>query len=432
MRPTRATASAHRARPPGPGAAGSTTRRRRRPARRRERTGNSCVWADGRGCSSPSGSGRTYGPISSLTPARRATSTRPARCRSRRCTSCPTPRGAGGARRPGRAAGFAHRSPGARRLRADRRGRTGPGAAGWRGWWCPCWGGGRDACAGQPGAGLDLRLVAHVPGAVTARSGAPFGVEDRAFEVSHSSPTAPQQWLPDFPMRGWVAAASARRRAAWPCWRAGCTRRRCGGSPTASNWRPTLLRGVGCLSRARPGATRPGDAGPAIATPDAQCLGPQHWDLALLPFAPATLDAVPARAEEFLRPPAAFPVQWSAGTRPAAPTLFTGDAGWWSARSSLPTSGPGAMLHAHNPTPGARRPPCPAPAPAWTRPPPPGDGTLGPFVIAAWKHRIAEQVSMATHVTHPALIRLVLRPGGSATTTRTSGTGHRGRSGGTT
>jgi alpha-mannosidase len=151
---------------------------------------------------------------------------------------------------------------------------------------------------------------------------------------------------------------------------------------------PTLLRGVGYLSRPDL-ETRPGDAGPAIATPDAQCLGPQHWDLALLPFGPGTLDTVPARAEEFLRPAAAFPVQWSAGTAPAERTLFTGDERLVVSAVKPADEGPGIMLHAYNPTPGTHLAAVPG-ARARLDETPAEDGPLGPFAIAAWKLDPAE------------------------------------------
>jgi mannosylglycerate hydrolase len=234
----------------------------------------------------------------------------------------------------------------------------------------------------------DLRLVAHVPGAVTAHCGAPFGVEDRAFEVSHSSPTAPQQALPDFPMRGWVAAQAPDSGGLAVLARGlyeAAVRRVADGVELA----PTLLRGVGYLSRADL-ETRPGDAGPAIATPDAQCLGPQHWDLALLPFGPGTLDTVPARAEEFLRPAAAFPVQWSAGRASAARTLFTGDERLVVSALKPADEGPGIMLHAYNPTAGTHLAAVPGTRARLDETPAAADGPLGPFAIAAWKLDPAE------------------------------------------
>src|SRR5438105_2060009 len=80
------------------------------------------------------------------------------------------------------------------------------------------------------------------------RSGESFTVEDRAFEVDHSSPNAPQQMLPDFPMRGWVAAQGADGAGLAVLARGlyeAAVRRVEGGVDVAV----TLLRGVGHLSR---------------------------------------------------------------------------------------------------------------------------------------------------------------------------------------
>src|SRR5207302_1506829 len=162
------------------------------------------------------------------------------------------------------------------------------------------------------------------------------------------SPNAPQQMLPDCPMRGWVAAHDAEGAGlavlAKGLYEA-AVRRVEGGVELAI----TLLRGVGHLSRPDL-ETRPGDAGPAIATPDAQCLGPQSWELALLPFGPGEIDALPAKTEHFLRPPAAFPVQWSAGSAPASRTLFAGDDLLVVSALKPSESGSGDIVHAHNPT----------------------------------------------------------------------------------
>jgi mannosylglycerate hydrolase len=230
---------------------------------------------------------------------------------------------------------------------------------------------------------FDLRLIAHTPGAVSARSGAPFGVEDRAFEVAHTTPGAAQLALPDFPMRGWLAALAPDGAGLAVLARGiyeAAVRRAQDGVDLA----PTLLRGVGYLSRGDL-ETRPGHAGPAVATPDAQCLGPQAWDLALLPFGPGESDLLPVAAEQFLRPPAAFPVQWSAGGGPAARDLFAGDPRLVVSALKPAEEGDGAVVHAHNPT--------GAPAAAEVRgarirldeTPAPADATLGPFVVAAWK-----------------------------------------------
>jgi hypothetical protein len=229
----------------------------------------------------------------------------------------------------------------------------------------------------------DLRLVAHVPDATSARSGAPFSVENRAFEVTHSSPNAPQQMLPDFPLRGWMAAYTPDGGGLAVLARGlyeGAVRQVEGGVDLAL----TLLRGVGYLSRGDL-ESRPGDAGPAIATPDAQCLGPQAWDLALLPFSADEADLVPARTEAFLRPPMIFPVQWSAGHAGAEQVLVTGAPQVVVSALKPAEDGPGAVVHAHNPTGTEHTISVPGTRVRLDETPAPGDGTLAPFQIGAWK-----------------------------------------------
>lgn len=229
----------------------------------------------------------------------------------------------------------------------------------------------------------DLRLIAHVPGAETARSGAPFGLEDRAFEVDHSSPTAPQQMLPDFPFRGWVAAQDSDGAGLAVLARGlyeSAVRQVEGGVDIAM----TLLRGVGYLSRDDLDP-RPGHAGPHIATPDAQCLGQQEWGLALLPFGPGEADAIPVQCEQFLRPPATFPVQWVVGTAPAERNLFAGDDLLVVSALKPSESGRGATLHAHNPTRAERHAEVGGARVRLDETLAEGGGTLAPFAIAAWR-----------------------------------------------
>ncbi|HEX2185822.1 MAG TPA: hypothetical protein VHN78_09995, partial [Chloroflexota bacterium] len=141
----------------------------------------------------------------------------------------------------------------------------------------------------------DLRLVAHLPDGDMAWSGVPFGLDERGTELDHSTPNAPQQRLPDFPWRGWLAAQAADGSGlavlARGLYEAAVRRPEDGGVDLA----PTLLRGVGWLSRDDL-ATRPGHAGPPLPTPDAQCLGSHQWELALLPFGPGELETLPAQA----------------------------------------------------------------------------------------------------------------------------------------
>jgi mannosylglycerate hydrolase len=233
---------------------------------------------------------------------------------------------------------------------------------------------------------FDLRLIAHVGDAIRAWSGAPFGIEERGTELNHSSPTAPQQWLPDFPFRGWLAAHAADGAGlavfARGLYEAAVRRTERGGVDLAL----TLLRGVGWLSRADL-LTRPGHAGPAIATPDAQCLGKQRWELALRPFGPSEWDALPLLAEQFLRPPALFPIQWSAGSAPARRWLFedADDRLVVSALRPADTLSGGAMLHAHNPTRSPRQATVPGERARVDETRTEGNGPLRPFEIAAWR-----------------------------------------------
>lgn len=69
----------------------------------------------------------------------------------------------------------------------------------------------------------------------------------------------------------------------------------------------TLLRAVGWLSR-NDLLSRPQGAGPAKATPEAQCLGEQTFELALYPFSgPWWQRELLAEAQRFTAPPQAFP-----------------------------------------------------------------------------------------------------------------------------
>ncbi|MBA2666718.1 MAG: hypothetical protein H0U69_06770 [Trueperaceae bacterium] len=68
----------------------------------------------------------------------------------------------------------------------------------------------------------------------------------------------------------------------------------------------TLLRAVGWLSRDDL-ASRPQGAGPALPTPEAQCLGPHRFELAIVPFAGRWWEgALIVEAERFVAPPRAF------------------------------------------------------------------------------------------------------------------------------
>jgi len=66
----------------------------------------------------------------------------------------------------------------------------------------------------------------------------------------------------------------------------------------------TIARCIGWLSRPDM-TTRPGPAGPVIATPEAQCIGEQHAELSILPYEGNWEQAGIARAaQEYLTPPA--------------------------------------------------------------------------------------------------------------------------------
>jgi len=231
----------------------------------------------------------------------------------------------------------------------------------------------------------DLRLMAHLGEATMAWSGAPFGVEERKTELDHSSPTARQQWLPDFPFRGWLAAQAPDGGGvavlARGLYEAAVRKPSSGGVDLAL----TLLRGVGWLSRADL-QTRPGHAGPALATPEAQCIGLQHWDLALLPFGPSELDALPALSEQFQRPAAAFPIQWSGGSAPASRSLFASDDRLVvSALRPADSHADSVMVHAHNPTRAARAAAVVGQRCRLDETSLETDAPLGPFEVAAWR-----------------------------------------------
>jgi len=83
----------------------------------------------------------------------------------------------------------------------------------------------------------------------------------------------------------------------------------------------TLLRCVGWLSR-EDLANRIGHAGPALATPGAQCLGEHIFEYSIIPFG-ADLDAGAAQAFAFEAPLRALAVPLSAGTLPPSGSLVS-------------------------------------------------------------------------------------------------------------
>jgi mannosylglycerate hydrolase len=230
---------------------------------------------------------------------------------------------------------------------------------------------------------FDLRLVARLADGQAAFSGAPFTVEQRPFEQTHKPEKAAQLNLPDFPIRGWVALQAADG-AGWAVLARGLYEAAVAQDEAGAEIALTLLRGVDYLSR--PDLyTRPDHAGPMIATPDAQCIGHHTWELALLPFGPGEATALPARAEQFLRPAATFPVQWSTGSAPAERALFEGDASLVISTLKPGFEEDGVILHAHNPTSAARQAGQPGTRVNLDETPGNSGDLIGPFEVAAWR-----------------------------------------------
>jgi alpha-mannosidase len=233
---------------------------------------------------------------------------------------------------------------------------------------------------------FDLRLVARLADGQAAFSGAPFTVEERPFEQVHALEKAPQLNLPDFPFRGWVALQTPDG-AGWAVLARGLYEAAVTRDAAGAEIALTLLRGVGHLSR--PDLyTRPDHAGPMIATPDAQCIGHHTWELALLPFGPGGAATLPARAEQFLRPAATFPVQWSAGAAPAERALFEGDTSLVISALKPGFEEDGVILHAHNPTETPRQAGKPGARVNLDETPAKGGDLVGPFEIAAWRVKV--------------------------------------------
>ncbi len=233
---------------------------------------------------------------------------------------------------------------------------------------------------------FDLRLVARLAGGQAAFCGAPFGVEERPFEQDHVPQKAAQLNLPDFPLRGWVALQAADG-AGWVVLARGLYEAEVARVESGAEIALTLLRGVDFLSR-HDLHTRPDHAGPMIATPDAQCIGRQEWELALLPFGPGEADAVPARSEQFLRPAAAFPVQWSSGHAPAEQSLFVGDEALVISALKPGFEDGGVIIHAFNPTKSIRRATVAGERVRLDETLSSGSGQIQPFEVAAWQVKV--------------------------------------------
>jgi mannosylglycerate hydrolase len=169
--------------------------------------------------------------------------------------------------------------------------------------------------------GTDHRLRARIPlGAPGAAvlAGTQFGAIERApLAVEPAAPASPRETpVPTFPVHRFAAAHGAHGVHA--------SRAAAGGVPGLAllapgffegEWTPggellfTILRAVGWLSRGDL-PTRPGHAGWPEPVPLAQCLGPDHLEIALLPL---------ARAEE--REPGALHRAWEDAFLPVQ--------GWW-------------------------------------------------------------------------------------------------------
>jgi alpha-mannosidase len=83
----------------------------------------------------------------------------------------------------------------------------------------------------------------------------------------------------------------------------------------------TLLRCVGGLSHGDL-ATREGHAGPAFATPGAQCFGKHTFRYGLLPIQRSELPAVSNLAAMFMAPPHVIPCSSGAGLPPATDPIL--------------------------------------------------------------------------------------------------------------
>lgn len=113
----------------------------------------------------------------------------------------------------------------------------------------------------------------------------------------------------------------------------------------------TLLRAVGKLSRDKM-ITRSESAGPLLDTPEAQCLGPQRFEYALLPFAggdPA--EDVTPEAESFASPVRLISLEVKPGkTAPERRFLRADNASVVYSAWKPAESGPGSVLRFYNPS----------------------------------------------------------------------------------
>lgn len=129
------------------------------------------------------------------------------------------------------------------------------------------------------------RLIWRLPGATGACSGTPFGVVDRPLPAAQPPvdvPKGTERAEPTFPVHHWAAIADDHGGLALAT--GGLAEGEILSAAEGHGLAITLMRAVGWLSRDDL-RTRGGGAGPALATPEAQCPGPFAADLWLVPFA---------------------------------------------------------------------------------------------------------------------------------------------------
>jgi len=202
---------------------------------------------------------------------------------------------------------------------------------------------------------IDHRLRARVPTGLAggpATAGAPFGAVTRAAVTVRAA---------DYPLETPVRTAPAHRFVA-------VARDRRGVAILAPGffeyeWTPagdllvTLLRCVGQLSRDDL-PTRPGHAGWPTATPDAQCLGPDRVELALVPVSAGELvrgDAIPGIWEDVFLPPRGVWLRDAGALRPQSVDLALDGSGLVLSAVKPAQVGTGTILRCYNAT-GVRVP----------------------------------------------------------------------------
>jgi len=185
----------------------------------------------------------------------------------------------------------------------------------------------------------DHRLRAHFPtGIVTpvSRAEATFDVVTRPVIVPAGNPDWPEQPVGTYPQKGFVSVGNDD--AGLVIANRGLPEFEITNATTPGEYRAmtpetpatialTLLRSVGWLSR-DDFAARRGNAGPGIATPEAQCLGRQQFDYAIIPYSrPKGAGQHPEEAawlsaDAFVAPLQAVDVQPGAGSLPPAASFI--------------------------------------------------------------------------------------------------------------